>query len=260
MRIIHTLRGKSKRGVSTILGTIIFIGILFTSVIPMLLVMHQADNIYEQKNLEIRRRDEEHDRENINVYAYPAGPGSSDLEIKIENDCELRVRLVRVWVNNTYTSRDDIIQSMKTEVIGPIPVPVQEEQNSSFVVHVTTERGNTFASGSGIIIYDGSDWVAETLGIFVQISSSGWFGFGSYRVTVTNVTNTNVWYDESQETNWGSGTLSYFFDVSEAGAGTYNVYVEKKVFWWGGGWQYKDDKNVDVEWPTGPAIVWIYFE
>jgi hypothetical protein len=31
------------------MGTLIFIGIMFTSVVPMLLIMKQADTIYEQK-------------------------------------------------------------------------------------------------------------------------------------------------------------------------------------------------------------------
>ena len=47
MRIIRMLSRKRRRGTASILGTIIFIGILFSSVIPMYLVMRQADTIYE---------------------------------------------------------------------------------------------------------------------------------------------------------------------------------------------------------------------
>ena len=42
-----------RNGVSTILGTIIFIGVLFSAIIPMQLVMKQADNIALQKIHEI---------------------------------------------------------------------------------------------------------------------------------------------------------------------------------------------------------------
>lgn len=38
-----------KRGVSKILGTLFFVGILFSVYFPMTLVMKQADNIYERK-------------------------------------------------------------------------------------------------------------------------------------------------------------------------------------------------------------------
>jgi hypothetical protein len=63
---------KPRKGVSTILGTLIFIGILFTSVIPMFLVMKQADIIYTQTDLERKRLDEEREREAIEVYPIPS--------------------------------------------------------------------------------------------------------------------------------------------------------------------------------------------
>ena len=40
---------RKRRGVASILGTIIFIGIMFTAIIPMYLVMKQADTLYESK-------------------------------------------------------------------------------------------------------------------------------------------------------------------------------------------------------------------
>ena len=45
-----------KKGVSTILGTLIFMGIIFSAYIPMTLVMKQADNIYEQEIHEAREK------------------------------------------------------------------------------------------------------------------------------------------------------------------------------------------------------------
>ena len=261
MRTTNIMCRKGKRGISTVLGTLIFVGILFSAVIPMFLVMKQADTIYEQKILEMRRRDDEHDIEALDMYAYPAGPGSSDLEIEIDNNCALLVTTARVWINDTYVDRVETIQSMSEKRFGSFPVPIQEGSNSSYIVRVTTDRGNTFDSLSGPIYYNGSDWVAEVLGIFVQISGGGFWGFGKYNVTVTNITDTNVPYSEHQETTFQSGTTSVFFDVSEAGAGTYNVYVEKwsGFWWWGGGWTYMDDKDVELLWPSGPAIEWVYF-
>jgi hypothetical protein len=48
-----------------------------------------------------------------------------------------------------------------------------------------------------------------------------------------------------------------FFDVTVAGAGKYKVVVEKRSWWT---WKYIDEKKVTIEWPSGPAIEWIYFE
>jgi hypothetical protein len=39
----HNGKISNRKGISTILGTIIFIGILFTSIIPMYISMNQAD-------------------------------------------------------------------------------------------------------------------------------------------------------------------------------------------------------------------------
>jgi hypothetical protein len=258
MRIIRITCIKERTGVSTILGTLIFIGIMFTAIIPMMLVMNQADTLYERQVLETKRVDEARDLELLNVYAYPEAPGSSFLEVEVENESPVPIRLVRAWINNTFLNLTTVINSMETEIIGPFDVSLEVGTNSTYVMSVTTERGNVFPSGSGPIIYDGSDWVSEFLGIFVQISGSGFLGFGQYRVTVQNVTVTNVPFYDQQETSFASGTASLIFDVTEAGSGTYNVYVEKKS--WFTGWSYKDDKDVEIEWPSGPPVEWVYFE
>ena len=68
MRSTNILSSEKGRGVSTILGTLIFIGILFTSVIPMMLVMKQADTIYTKKIHELEIKDDEKVREELIVY------------------------------------------------------------------------------------------------------------------------------------------------------------------------------------------------
>ncbi len=70
MRITHMLYNKKNKGVSTILGTLIFIGIIFTSVVPMMLVMKQADTIYEKKKHEMDVIDDESVREELTVYTF----------------------------------------------------------------------------------------------------------------------------------------------------------------------------------------------
>jgi hypothetical protein len=88
--------------VSTILGTIIFIGILFSSVIPMMLVMKQADVILEQGKLEVVRRDDEGDRESLELYPIP-DLAATHVNVTILNTCETSIDIVRVWINDTLT-------------------------------------------------------------------------------------------------------------------------------------------------------------
>jgi hypothetical protein len=224
----------------------------------MMLVMKQADTYYEGEVLDVKRLDEERDLEMLTVYAYSQAPGSSNLEVEVTSECGVPIDIVRIWINDTYINSSAVITAMETEVLGPYNVSLTPGSNSTFKVEVSTARGNVFYSSSGPIEYDGSDWVSEFLAIFVQISGDGWLGFGQYRVTVENVTETVIPYSEQQTTNFASGTASLIFDVTGAGSGTYNVYVEK--YRWFFGWDYKDDKDVEIQWPSGPPIVWVYFE
>ena len=104
MRITNTMR-KKKKGVSTILGTIIFIGILFTSIIPMILVMKQADNIYIQEVHEMERKDEEQDSQELEVYAFPV-EGEDQIKISIQNTGVVPAIIRRVWINDEYETED----------------------------------------------------------------------------------------------------------------------------------------------------------
>ena len=71
MLTLNTMLDKKKKGISSILGTIIFIGILFTSFIPMLLTMKQADNVYTRKVHEMQQNDEVQSAQELDVFAYP---------------------------------------------------------------------------------------------------------------------------------------------------------------------------------------------
>ena len=82
------------------LGTLIFIGILFTSVIPMLLVMKQADTIYTQKIHEMEARDDERDNEILEASAFPVSTTSDELKVKIENTGVVSAKIIRVWIND----------------------------------------------------------------------------------------------------------------------------------------------------------------
>jgi hypothetical protein len=249
---------NKRKAISTVLGLILFVSVLTSAVVPMFMTMNQADTLYDQTLQEWETLDEEKIRENeVVFYAYPSSVGANELEIELDNQCEMEVTTTRIWVNTTYYNVSVSVPAMSKEVIGTVPTNVKPGLNSSYRVHLTTTRGNTFESSSGIVFWDGSDWYAQQLGIFVQISGGGFLGFGAYRVTVSNVTNTNVDYNVVRETNFASGTASLFFDVTAAGAGKYKVVVEKRNWWT---WSYMDEKKVTIEWPSGPAIEWVYFE
>ena len=67
---MNTTISSNRKGISTILGAIFFVGILFSAYVPMTLVMKQADTIYEQVIHETRIQDEYTYDEDLMVYAF----------------------------------------------------------------------------------------------------------------------------------------------------------------------------------------------
>jgi hypothetical protein len=233
-----------KRGVSTILGTIIFIGILFSAFAPMMLTIRQADAYYELQKHEVTVLDDEKSREDLTFYVYP--DVSDDLIVSVENHGAMNIEVVRIWINNKIQPESSVIQSMNTTLFGPYDVnPIV---NDIFSVRVTTKRGNVFESSSGNIEYGSGGWVVESKIINVMISASG-IVFKIYLYK---------WEDSSWvEKDWGQvwkigGTAFKPFEVSEYGNGEYRVVVKR------GSSTIHDEEDLMMEWPDGPSTLWVY--
>lgn len=237
---------KGKRGVSTVLGTLIFMGILFTSVIPMYLFMKQADTIYTQKIDEMKCLDEERAREEIDVCAYPLNETSDQLKVRVENKEAVSVTVVRVWINDVYHAQDEMIPSMEKTVLGPFTVSLQPD--SYYAVKVTTERGNIYASKSGTLYYTEGKWYTPSLGISVNIAND----VGKYHIYVESTT----YFDEYETQGTDFGDVIHWFSVDIPD--TYTVTIEK----WVGASNWVDlpgtPVNVVILWPYGPPIVYVY--
>ena len=198
---------KNKRkGVSTILGTLIFIGILFTSVIPMFLVMKQADNIYAQKMHEMEKLDQTRDMESIEVYAYPI-KDEDQIKISIENVGVVPAEIVRVWINNTYNTTSLTIPSLDIVQLGPYDL--NTFNGAFYEVKVATSAGKMYQSVSGKIYYEDGEWFSPQLGICVHIAV-GFFGMGYFRCKISNTTWDSIWYESDFKF---SGDVVHIFDI-----------------------------------------------
>jgi len=244
-----------RKGVSTILGTLIFIGVLFSAVIPMMLTMKQADIYMEQEKLEIQRADDERSREVLDLYAYPEG--DDYLQIYVESRCEIASTITRVWINNDPKEISVGVGAMEEKVIGNFPVTLTGEA-STFRVKATTARGNVFENLAGDINHDGSGWVTEEQGIYVVIDSEGggFWGFGSYNCTVEN----DYTYSEWEYDSFSFGSVSFFFNTTNVPQGErdFHVTVWKRSGWWWGSWNIVYEEDVKIKYPSGPAIVWVF--
>ena len=242
---------KFRRGTSTILGTLIFVGIMFTAVIPMLLVMRQAETIYAMRKYEMEIVDEENSREDIHVYVFPTPDApieSPSLTLKVDNRGEYLVRVVRIWYNDQNIEVDYSIQGLSQVEFAPFDVPNAED---CFKIKVTTDRGNKFASDSGTIRYiGGGEWETGMLVINVLIYYEPG---GVYDIEVRQG-------DEFGDHILGSpyilhkssGSAFTYFDVTYLDSpNTYHVKIAR-------GSDVIYDDPVTIDWPSGPPVLWVF--
>jgi len=185
MRHMLSRLGDSRSGMSTVLGTVIFVGILFTSVIPLFVYVNQVNSYYDKTVTEMGRFDQEREMERVDVFAYPTGENLAELNVYIKNKCALVVRVIRVWVNNTFYDQEDlpnklplILPGVSEDTITGIGIPY-----GYFDVLVTTDRGNVFASLTNTIHVNASGWEQGTYNFGIPIFITGG---GQYKVNVTD--------------------------------------------------------------------------
>jgi hypothetical protein len=236
---------RKKRGMSSILGTLIFVGILFTAVIPMYLTMNQADIILEQEKHEIASLDEDKEREDVSFYVYP--DTNDDLVIVLQNNSPLGVKVVRVWINDDPYTTSTVLDPMEGGVqLDPYNVVL--EDGATYNVRITTERGNVYDSNSGDLEYDEGNWIVESRLINVVISSSGIvFKVYLYKWEAS------TWALKEDAQVWKLGGSAFKpFEVSDYGNGEYRVEVKR------GSKTIHDEAGLMMEWPNGPSTLWVY--
>lgn len=260
MRTTSTPCRKGRRGIASILGTLIFIGIMFTSVIPMYLVMKQADTLYERKMFELKREDDERDREEIELYAFPWSLSDPAwLNVTANNVCELNVRLVRVWVNNVSYPADVTIGSMDSLEVGSFRVDAQD--GSSYVVEAISDRGILYESETGTLHFNDGEWESETLGFNLIFPSRP--GRGSRQNSWLNELRITIEQDEDIIYNnltmhWAISASENFLEVDSPGGYRIIIYIWCKPPPYKR-WEKIFDDTLYINWPDEAAIVYVNF-
>lgn len=229
---------------STILGTIIFIGILFSAVVPMQLVMQQADNIKLQRIEEIKRFDNDSQAEKISVMVFPVSLTSNQLNIKLSNKGSIAVKIVRVWIQDTSYTVDQSLNPSEAKTLGPFTVNLVE--GASYPVKAVTGRGRVFAADHISLIYSNGQWFTPSLGIQVYIANEK----GKYYIKVNNAT----WSTYYQTQGMDHGDLMKYFEVDSPGV--YTVTCRKNNE--NGPLLPGTPVNVEIAWPSGPPIIYVY--
>jgi len=261
MRITRT---RSRRGISTLMGTLVFVGILFTTIVPMYIVMQQADVLLDKAKLEMKRSDDERANEAADVFVYPTDPEEpSQITVRVFNKCEMLIRIVRVWVNGTYL---DMGSSWEIDPMedGTYEVTVNAEGVKTYDVRVTSERNNVYAAKNGILSYDDNGWAGEAFGINIVIPSrepwmnnEKWDGpYDNFNVTITKLGTPDVVEYECAYMTRAVSASETFFSLSEQG----NYHVTAMVHCSKKGtriahWHTILDDEFEIKWPDGDPII-----
>ena len=144
-----------KKGLSTILGTLVFVGILFSSIIPMMLVMNQADTMYDQRKYEQQKEDDRRDMEDLEMFVFPLGSTSNQMNFTVNSVCEVPVNISRVWINDEYYSINTLIPAMNTIKLPTQTVDLIPDQ--LYFIKIVSENNVVTPSETGVLLYDGSE-------------------------------------------------------------------------------------------------------
>ena len=176
-------RGRS--GTSTVLGTLIFVGILFTAVIPMLLVMRQADTLHEMRKFDLARLDEERDVEKLYIYAHETESGSSYLTVEVENKGYLSTKVVSLWINDEFFELNKVIPPM-SGIVDLGSFDVSGLLDFDYIIMVTTDRGKIFVFDIPLT-WTINGWKSTIISIEVVIENLGGPQSGMFKIFITGM-------------------------------------------------------------------------
>jgi hypothetical protein len=233
-----------RKGVATILGTIIFISVLFSAIIPMQLVMQQADIIKLQDLEAAERVDKDGDMEDLTVLFYPKNQTSSEIYVRVKNSGDIGIQMERLWIKDTKYTVDGELGLSEETTLGPYTVNLVE--NTTYPVKIISERGQIFSADMISLTYSDGQWYTPTLGINVYIANDA----GKYYIRVWNST----WSDTWQSSGIDHDDIQVYFEVDEPGY--YNVEVRKNDL--NGPHIIGSPTMVDVNWPLSPPIIFVY--
>lgn len=254
---MRTISSSFRRGTSTVMGTLIFVGIIFTAFIPMLFVMRQADTLHEIRKHELGLLDQERASEEINFYAYPDPAYQDKIILSIKNEGSVPIKIVNVWINDEeypqeVKTQNVNIKSMETIILDPLSVILQDL--TSYTVKVVTEKGNVFSSEAGLLYYSSpaDGWYTPSLGICVHIDNLK----GKYNITITKEAITVGYYLSDHDEHLDIEKI-FWVDFP----GTYFVTIKKNdpvLGDWVNVIPPYDGRPIDVLWPASKPITDVY--
>jgi hypothetical protein len=233
-------RKKAKRGISTVLGVLLMVGILFTTIIPLFIYVNSVDNYYDTTVVNMGIADHERDMEDLTVYAFGRDE-SYDLSVLLINEGSIAVNITRIWVMSMDLQRTNIFTSLNVSAaLNGHDLPLQlnpsdkatienltltiivddpdQPELDVFNIEVTTARGNVFASSTNPLNYQGGIWGTGTNWPWLEVIVRSDQDQDDFKVDVVATTNNFTKTIESEHV-----LGDYFVIIPVFKTGSYNV-------------------------------------
>ncbi|MBN2334423.1 hypothetical protein JXL21_02610 [Candidatus Bathyarchaeota archaeon] len=259
VRLKKKFNPKKRAGVSTILGVLMLIGILFSSILPLQIVMRDADSMKDRAKHEVQKLDQERTAESLSIYPLP-NEAENTFNLTLINNCEVAINVNRIRVNNSNPIDVDFnIPAMGNAEVGPyILVP---KNGGVYDIRVVTSRGNVFTSSLGLLYYMDGMWYSESLGfrlIFpsrpnIYARGNDWLN----ELKVTIMDGETVLY-ENTTIYWAISASEMFFSMESSGEYRIIVYTLARTYFTY--WKCIYDDSHSITWPVGEPIVELKFK
>ncbi|MEE8322711.1 MAG: hypothetical protein V3R57_03705 [Candidatus Bathyarchaeia archaeon] len=203
---------KARRGISTVLGMLLMVVIIFTTIIPLFIYANSVDNHYDTTVVNMGIADQERSMEDLTVYAY-GRDNSYDINVILVNEGSIAINITRIWVMSMDLQRINIFTSENVSVaLNAYDLPLQlnpsnqmeienltltiieeDPEKDQFNIETTSARGNIFASSTNYLSYNGGNWGTGMRWPWLEIIIRSDEGQDDFQVDV--VSNSNSFTD-----------------------------------------------------------------
>jgi len=223
---------KKKRGIASVLGVLLMVGILITSILPTFLYVNEVNNYYDRAVVNMKIYDDDHTLEKLEIHAY--GHNDTAVDVFVINRSPLAVNLTRIWVMRTdckyaWIYDCDNLQDLPFQMGGSeqktftfdFSEILDNNSLKSFNFEVSTARGNKFSAETNPLTYsDTMGWQTGTPDFNIQVIVLSTQGQDRYLIEIHGLNGTHYdWIDSATI----QGQFFCIFSVPQVGK--YNVTV-----------------------------------
>ncbi len=209
---------EKRRGISTVLGVLFMVGILFTSIIPFFMYVNQVNSYYDRTVVDMGIADQERGAEALDIFAFPhdSSSGCTSIDVFLMNKGSVSLNVTRIWIVRTDLNSTMVLVFNSTN-LSALPLQLQGSAQTTiqglsvasiitndttvdyFNVIVATGRGRQYSSQTNPLhkILGGWETGSEAFQIQVLVVVSSWGSENTYKIQVVGVDEVTSGYNNT---------------------------------------------------------------